>query len=392
MPLLTERCFIRIIIPKPLVFTSPADSVLPPPFCIQRLARQVARAHSASRSSGSLNESASEGGDEGGVARSSTGADGGVAAGDSSNDTEAAAPLLPLVLEYVSAPDPVTPLLAARAFMASLFLNRRATVQLLRATLKAVVIFFAMRFGLAPRLIQDGFSWWRFHMILPNQSDDGTVVAPRWPLGVKVPTSFLPATFVRAAAKAGSVLPAELPLATGGNEADADVSRQGERSIIIFLEAIPTSENHFKHKKAMAALLLLWSREPRSRSVMEHEVFKADHAALRRKAASKRKSSGACSSAAVAASDGVARNVSPQPGGACTSSVLVTRAAARAAAGDAPPFATSVLSLESLPAPAGRAEGGGTKRVPEAEEAEEEAEAEDGPVTPRPAKRGRHAK
>ena len=208
----------------------------------------------------------------------------------------------------------------------------------------------------------------------------------------KVPTSFLPATFVRAAAKAGSVLPAELPLATGGNEADADVSRQGERSIIIFLEAIPTSENHFKHKKAMAALLLLWSREPRSRSVMEHEVFKADHAALRRKAASKRKSSGACSSAAVAASDGVARNVSPQPGGACTSSVLVTRAAARAAAGDAPPFATSVLSLESLPAPAGRAEGGGTKRVPEAEEAEEEAEAEDGPVTPRPAKRGRHAK
>jgi len=373
------------------VFTSPADFALPPPLSIQRLARQVARAKSASRSSGSLNEGASDGEDEGGVARFSTGADGGAATGDMSNTTEAVSPLLPFVLECVSAPDPVAPLLSALAFMSSLFFHRRAPVQLLRATLKAVVIFSAMRFELAPRLIQEGFSRWWAHKIVPNQSDDGTVVAPRWPMGVKVPTRFLPAKFVKTAAKAGKVLPAERSLATGSDEAAVDQTQLAEEFVIVILESIPTSENHCKHEEAVAALLLLWSEEPRSRSVMKHEVFKADHAAMRRKAAPKRKSPGASSAAAVAASDGVAPSLSAHSGVVGASTVLATRAAARAAAGGAPPSATSVLSLGILPAPTGPAEGAGTVRAAESEEAEEEDEAEDPPVTPSPAKRGRNA-
>jgi len=82
---------------------------------------------------------------------------GGVAAAgrpiDGSAIRLAAGGLLPFVLETVRPPLPHSPTKSATSFLTDLFLNRRAPVQLLRATLKAVIIFFAMRFGLSTRLI-----------------------------------------------------------------------------------------------------------------------------------------------------------------------------------------------------------------------------------------------
>jgi len=65
--------------------------------------------------------------------------------------------LLPFELETVHAALPHNPPKSATSFLTDLFLNLRAPLELLRATIKAVSILFAMRFGLSTRLIQEGF-------------------------------------------------------------------------------------------------------------------------------------------------------------------------------------------------------------------------------------------
>jgi len=163
-------------------FTSPADSFLPPPLSVQRLARQVARGRSSSRSSSFLDDGLPVGAPStrdgaSAAASPSAGDEGGAGSEEEGDNDEAVAQLLPFVLELVTAPEHRTPRKSAVAFMKDLYLERRAPVQLVRATLKAAIIFCAMRFGLAPRNIQEGFSRWWPHQLVPNQSADGEVVA-----------------------------------------------------------------------------------------------------------------------------------------------------------------------------------------------------------------------
>jgi len=206
------------------------------------------------------------------------------------------------------------------------------------------------------------------------------VVTPRWQMGVKVPSRFLSTRFVKEASKAGKVLPPEQPARAGSDAAPLDSSLEwmGEESVIIYLEVIPSTECHCKHEEAVAVLLLLWTKEPRCRSAMQHEVFEAHHAELRRKVAPKRKSPSETS--AKATRDAVPGSA-PRPtvdtghvGGAPT--VLSTRAAARAAA------------RGSLPS--GRVEGAAAVPQAVAEKAEAAAVADkEKPVTSSPAKRSR---
>jgi len=378
-------------------FTSPADSILPPHVSIQRLARMVARARSASRSSSPVEDVPPGRSSAGSAAHSSTMSDGGTASGGDGSDrvgTQLAGVGIPFVLESITPPPAVTPIKTAVDFMTDLFLNRRAPVQLLRATLKAVIMFCAMHFGLSPRQIMEGFSRWWVHRIVARQADDGTVVAPRWPMGVTVPSRFLPPRFVKAASKAGKVLPPEEPLRTDADMAAEDISRAGltEESVIIYLDVIPSSECHCKHEKAVEVWLLLWTKEPRCRSAMQHEVFKADHAALRRKAAPKRKApNGTCAkSVGDEAPDLAPRQAvdTVRAGGAST--VLTTRAAARAAARGAPSSAAPVVHTEVRPAPTGGVEGAPAVTEVESEGPEVMAEAgEDEPLLSSPAKRSR---
>jgi len=379
------------------VFTSPADAILPPPLSIQRLARQVARARSASRSSSSLHDRLPGGtppiGAEGEAGSSVTGTDGGAGSSDEGYETGVVAALLPFVLESMSKPDPQTPRKSALAFMTDLFLNRCAPVQLLRATMKAIIIFFAMRFGLATNKIQEGFSRWWPHQIVADQSGDGEVVAPRWPLGVNVPVRFLPVKYVKDARQAGKVVPAEEPLGTDVEDAAADQTRLMEESVIVFLEAIPTSDNHCKQEEAVAALLLLWDNEPKSKRIMKHEVFKADHAALRRKAAPKRKSPGGSATQAANAGNGGAPTLASLPpvhaaAAGRPSPVLAARAAARATAGGAEPDGAPVLFRKVVPAaPVAVEEAPAAANPPMEGPMEEPAGV---PSTSSPTKRARH--
>jgi len=375
-------------------FTSRADSILPPHVSIQRLARMVARAHSASRSSSPLDDVPPGRSSAGSAVHSSTVSDGGAASGGDSVGAPLAGVGIPFVLESMTLPPPVTPIKSAVDFMTDLFLNRRAPVQLLRATLKAVIMICAMHFGLSPRQIMECSSRWWVDRIVARQAEDGAVVAPRWPMGVKVPSRFLSPRFFKAASKASKVLPREEPLRAGADMAAGDVScaRLSEESVIIYLDATPSTECHCKHEEAVAVLLLLWTKEPWCRSAMQHEVFKADHAALRRKAAPKRKSpDGTCAKALRdGAPDLAPRQVVDTGRVGRASTVSTTRAAARAAARGATPSAAPVLHVEVLPAPAGRVEG--APAVPEAETEEPEVVSEgeeDGPLTSSPAKRSR---
>jgi len=161
---------------------------------------------------------------------------------------------------------------------------------------------------------------------------------------------FLPLKVTKAARKAGKVLAADEPLNGGVDEVVADQTRLLEESVVVFLDAIPASENHCKHEEAVAALLLLWDNEPRCKSIMEHEVFKADHAAMRRKAAPKRKSPGCSDGQAASVRDGATPTLVPRPttdqaAGARPSTVLAARAAARAAAARV----TSACAAEGVP-------------------------------------------
>jgi len=360
-------------------FTSPADDILRPPVSIKRLARKVARAHSASPSSSPVGDILPDPSSAGSAVNFSTVSDVGAASGVEGDRAQLPGAGIPFVLESITPPAPVTPVKSAVDFMTDLFLNRRAPVQLLGATLKAVIMFCAMHFGLSPRQIMEGFSRWWVHLILDLQVEDGAVVAPRWPMGVKVPSRFLSSRFVKAASKAGTDLPPEQPVGTDSDAApwDSSLERKSEEYVIIYLDLFPSTECHCKHKEAVAVLLLLWTKEPRCRSAMQHEVFKADHAALRRKAAPKRKSP--CGTAAQAARD-VAPVLAPRPAGDTinvgrTPSVLTTRAAARAAARGSP---------------FGCVEGAAAVQKEVEKEAEADAEAgEDEPASSSPAKRTR---
>lgn len=373
--------------------TSPVDQFLPPSVGIQRLARQVARARSASQSSAEMDDerplkegtgraSASGNASDASATASASAMEGAsmdqrgfTAAGgpiDGSAISLAAGGLLPFVLETVRPPPPHHPSKSSIGFITDLFLNRRAPVQLLRATLKAVIIFFAMRFGLSTRLIQEGFSRWWPHQLVLTQEATGAVVGTRWPLGVNVPLRFLPKKYEKQSKKAGGGKGnraggkgkngGNTTQKEGGTRDDATVLDTGkddteEDSFVITLDAIPTSEMHCKNEIALAALLLLWDKEPRARRIMEHEVFKADHAAQRRMAVAKRSAAAAALEAdpeadataaaglvlaavdevaaaqgAAVGSKGTAQALAPRPAPFVGADSAATRAAARAAA------------------------------------------------------------
>ena len=400
--------------------TSPMDDMLPPSVDIQRLARQVARARSASQSSAEVDDERPLKESTGRASASGTASDASAsahanaiedapvdqncvaAAGgrmDGSAISLAAGGLLPFVLETVRPPPPHQPSTSSIGFIADLFLNRRAPVQLLRATLKAVIIFFAMRFGLSTRLIQEGFSRWWAHQLVLTQEASGAVVGTRWPLGVNVPMRFLPKKYEKQSKKAGvrkdsraggkDKSGGDKTREEGGGHDDAPVRDTGEDdtvedSFIINLDAIPTSEMHCKHEIAVAALLLLWDKEPRARTIMEHEVFKADHAAQRRMAVAKRNAATAALEAdpeadaaaaaglllaavdEVAAAQGAAvggkgkaQALAPRPAPLTGANSAAARAAARAAAASG--------SSSAAPSPTKRSRGntvGGGRGAP----------------------------
>eukprot|EP00168_Porphyra_purpurea_P011145 TRINITY_DN2811_c0_g1_i1.p1 TRINITY_DN2811_c0_g1~~TRINITY_DN2811_c0_g1_i1.p1 ORF type:complete len:279 (-),score=52.32 TRINITY_DN2811_c0_g1_i1:184-1020(-) len=232
--------------------------------------------------------------------------------------------------------------------MTDLFLDRRVPVQLLRVKLKAVIILCAMRFGLAPRTIQEGLSRWWPHQLVSSRSADGEAVAPHWPLGIRVRIRFLPLKLVKAGRKAGSVLPADAPVSADAEDAAADQTHLLEETMVFILDAISASENHCKHKEAFAVLLLLWD-EPRCKSIMEHKVFKADHLAMQRKAVQKRKSPSGSYAHAANVRESVGPTLVPRPmtnqaAGGGKSRVLAARAAAQAIAASVTPTVALVVN------------------------------------------------
>jgi len=397
------------------------DGVRPPPVDIQRLARLAARARSASASrsasppsEGMPNETRD--GASASVARSGRSAAGASGAASRNGTDDGGGPsaarvehllagfgadgLMPFVLETLRPPKPHVPSLAAIDFMARIFLNRRAPITLLRGVLQAAVLFFAMRFKKGLKVVNEGFARWWAHQLILEQTVTGELPEKdRWPLGVIVPVRFLQAKVV------SKLPPAKLPLSRaaaaavsnvrGGAEEASDTGEDNgddvtthvtraadkatEPAAVIELQAIPTDEVHCRSEHAVAAIMLLWDKEPTVRSIVEAEVFRTDRQAAKRKTTPRRKAPAKPKAAALVS--GGAPALAPRPltgaghvdaasqvegGSSGTSAVILARAAARSAAcgsAAAPPAtlraaeATAKRSLDA-PSAAGRAKRG----------------------------------
>ena len=363
------------------------DDVNPPPLDIQRLARLAARAEEASRSPSPLSDTLplndtgatpaagatySGGGpaDDGGGVRGN-----GEGQGGGRTDQRRATRLLeglnvpgvvPFVLETLSPPKPHKPSISAFRFMATIMLNRRAPITLLRAVLRAAMLFFAMRFGQGMRSIHEGFARWWARQLLLQQTESGELQEKTgWPLGVAVPVEFLPA-------KTSKELPRfrdqkEQLDNNGAQQTDrvTDDINNGEQleeggadkakaafhpAVVVTIKVIPTDTSHSKQQDVVAAILLLWDKEKSSRTIMQAEVFKADkarsaNAASKRNQQARRKPTscdGASSTAGAPAlaprggvpSDIGATQVDGRGGGSSSTlpAVLSDAAAARSAA------------------------------------------------------------
>jgi len=257
-----------------------------------------------------------------------------------------------------------------------------------------------MCFGLSTRRIQAGFSRWWAHQLVLTQEASGAVVGTCWLLGVTVPLRFLPKKYERQSKKAGrgkdnregggngknggDRAHKEVGTHDGATDNDMEENNAVEDSFVINLDAIPTSEMHCKHEIAVAAVFLLWDKEPKARTIMEHEVFKADRAAQRRMAVAKRNSASAALEAdreadaataarlLLAAVDEVTAAQRPATGGKGKAPALAPRPTPStvpdsAAAGAAARVAAVGGSSASAPSPTKRSRGntaGGGRGAP----------------------------
>jgi len=194
------------------LMTSPFDEDLPPPVEWQRLARRVFR----SRSHAPLHASEeTEPSTDSVSAPSTTG--------------------MPFLVESILPPPVYIPEQKIEDILREL-MGMAAASKLVRNILKVVVILLSATFGVHPRMMQEGLARWWSHRLVVNPDGDGQVVGGRWPLGVSVPLSLLPATQRTRGAENG---------VAGG---------LGRR--VVFLSSIPNSDR-CTQEQAVASLLLL---------------------------------------------------------------------------------------------------------------------------------------
>jgi len=163
-----------------------------------------------------------------------------------------------------------------------------AASKLVRNILKVIVILLAAKFGVHPRMMQEGLARWWSHRLIVNPAGDGQVVGGRWPLGVSVPLSLLPETQRTRGAENG---------VAGG---------LGRR--VVFLSSIPNSDR-CTQEQAVASLLLLWGKESRVRKPIRTALFRAQlaqQAKNNRAAAASRRATDAVAASAAAVRPGVA--------------------------------------------------------------------------------------
>jgi len=163
-----------------------------------------------------------------------------------------------------------------------------AASKLVRNILKVVVILLAAKFGVHPQMMQEGLARWWSHRLVVNPAGDGQVVGGRWPLGVSVPLSLLPATQRTRGAENG---------VSGG---------LGRR--VVFLSSIPNSDR-CTQEQAVASLILLWGKESRVRRPIRTALFRAQLAQQNKKnraAAASRRATDAVAESAAAVRPGVA--------------------------------------------------------------------------------------
>jgi len=207
------------------IMTSAVDADLPPPLSIQRMARRMSRT-AAGLSIDRLNsESDSSGPEDWGR--------------------------LPFTLESADPPPPYQPSEKACSFMETLMIANNTTALLVRLTLWAAVSHLTGRVQTLPRYVTECTArWWPHKLptaVVPNDGLPGE----RWPIGVLVDRRLLSVT-----------------------SRSRDHAATGTKLVTLF--GIPANKATCTQDEAVAAMLLLWDKEPSVHATMRHCRFRAE--------------------------------------------------------------------------------------------------------------------
>jgi len=207
------------------IMTSAVDADLPPPLSIQRMARRMSRT-AAGLSIDKLNSESDSSGSEDWV-------------------------WLPFTLESAVPPPPYQPSEKACSFMETLMVANHTTALLVRLTLWAAVAHLTGRVQTLPRYVTECTArWWPHKLpaaVVPNDGLPGE----RWPIGVLVDRRLLSVT-----------------------ARSRDYGATGAKLVTRF--GIPANKATCTQDEAVAAMLLLWDKEPSVHATMRHCRFRAE--------------------------------------------------------------------------------------------------------------------
>jgi len=207
------------------IMTSAVDADLPPPLSIQRMARRMSRT-AAGLSFDKLNSESDSSGSEDWVR-------------------------LPFTLESADPPPPYQPSEKACSFMETLMVANHTTALLVRLTLWAAVAHLTGRVQTLPRYVTECTArWWPHKLSAAVVHNDG-LPGERWPIGVLVDRRLLSVT-----------------------ARSRDYGATGAKLVTLF--GIPANKATCTQDEAVAAMLLLWDKEPSVHASMRQCRFRAE--------------------------------------------------------------------------------------------------------------------
>jgi len=266
------------------IMTSVTDDDLPPPLSVQRMARHMSRTAAGMSEDGPNSESDSSGGEDWGK--------------------------LAFTHESLDPPAPYQPSENAISFLRTLMVANTTTALLVRLTLWEAVSHLTGRVQTVPRYITECTArWWPHKVTMGAVPNDG-LPGERWPVAVLVDRRLLSVT-------------------TRSRDGDA----MGNK--IVTLCGISANKATCSQNEAVAAMLLLWDKEPTVRTTMRHCRFRAEVVQLGQDNLAAEEAAATAAAAAASLGGGATSGAAAVPVATESSAPIAPRPAAGASAASA---------------------------------------------------------
>jgi len=266
------------------IMTSVMDDDLPPPLSVQRMARHMSRTAAGMSDDGPNSESDSSGGEDWGK--------------------------LAFTHASLEPPAPYQPAENAISFLRTLMVANTTTALLVRLTLWAAVSHLTGRVQTLPRYITECTARWWPHKVTTGAVPNDGLPGERWPVAVLVYRRLLSVT-------------------TRSRDGDAVGNK------IVTLCGIPANKATCSQDEAVAAMLLLWDKEPTVRTTMRHCRFRADVVQLGQDNLAAEEAAATAAAAAASLCGGAASDAAAVPAATESSAPIAPRPPAGASAASA---------------------------------------------------------